>query len=168
MKKKKAEAPPKKKYAYRDGFNSKVPAQVAGERIAAIQDRNGGHITPKQVVDDARPEGTPLHPHFEWDPEIAAEKYRVDVQAKSLVTGIRVMAVNEETHREIKQPENVHVNHETAGSGYVTVAMAFADEDMRDQVLQEAKRAYLALMQRYKHLKELADLHAAIIDHLVE
>jgi hypothetical protein len=37
---------------------------------------------------------------------------------------------------------------------------------MTEQVLAEAKQAYLALMRRYEHLEALAGLHAAMRAHL--
>jgi hypothetical protein len=79
-----APAPKKRRYAYRDGFSCPVPAQVAGERIATLQEQNGGTVTLRQVADDARPEDADLHPGFEWRDEVAADRFRVEVQARSI------------------------------------------------------------------------------------
>lgn len=49
-------------------------AGVLGERFMVIG--GGGEVTPAQVVDDARPETSPTHGYFEWDNEVAAERYR--------------------------------------------------------------------------------------------
>ena len=43
-------------------------------RIAAVNDDT---LTPELVVEDARPEESPLHAHFEWDDQIAGEQFRL-------------------------------------------------------------------------------------------
>jgi len=48
-----------------------------------------GELTPQIVVDEARPEGSPLHSRFDWNDQIAGEKYRL-VQAQQLIRAVRI------------------------------------------------------------------------------
>lgn len=53
-----------------------VSAQVAGEHIEELEAIHG-KVTPKILLDDSRPTEAVLHPLYEWDDQIAAEKYRL-------------------------------------------------------------------------------------------
>jgi hypothetical protein len=69
---------------------STLAPQVAGVELERLQQEHGGRITPVDVVEAARPVGTPLHPVFEWDDARAGELYRVD-QARHVIGAIRVV-----------------------------------------------------------------------------
>ena len=49
-------------YKYRT-IDYPVPAQSVGERLEEL-DREFGEVTPKIMVDDARPEGALMHPMY--------------------------------------------------------------------------------------------------------
>lgn len=66
-----------------------VSAQTAGEELHRIY-ADKGQLKPADVVDESRPTSAPLHPCFEWDDEVAAEKYR-EVQAGNLIRSITVV-----------------------------------------------------------------------------
>lgn len=72
-----------------------VDAQTAGTELERIRVSYGCNsftaLTPKAVVEEARPEDAPLHPAFEWDNDTAAEKYR-EHQATNLIRRVRVVA----------------------------------------------------------------------------
>ena len=57
--------------------------------IAALEDRRG-RLTPEQIVDEARPEDSILHPCFEWDDSKAAESWRIE-QARDLIKRVKIM-----------------------------------------------------------------------------
>ena len=67
-----------------------VSAQTAGNELRRIY-ADKGKLDPSDIVDASRPETAPLHPCFEWDDAVAAEKYR-EVQAGNLVRSITVVA----------------------------------------------------------------------------
>lgn len=105
------------KYAYRDSYRAQVPAEVAGQELARIHERDGV-VTAAAVVDEARPDEAALHPAFEWNDEVAAENYRKH-QARSLIKAVTV--VREHSNEMIEQPVYIHVPvaaSETAGPGY--------------------------------------------------
>lgn len=100
----------KTRYAYRDGSGGfGVPAQVAGEELAKIYDANGV-IKPEAVVNAARPNDAPLHPAFEWDDPIAAEKYR-EWQSRCLIKAVTIIPAEQE------QKQIAFVNVQTTNPG---------------------------------------------------
>ena len=70
------------------GYNSK-DATLIGIELEKL----GQSITPGAVVEVARPVSAPLHPFFEWDNAVAAEKYRL-FQARNIVNHLQVVVVN--------------------------------------------------------------------------
>lgn len=87
------------------------------DRLAKLAKANGGILTPNAVVDDAKNPSSPLHDQFEWDNDVAAEKYRLE-QARELIRKVRVdIEVEEKT---IRVPKYIH---EPAGDnqGYAEV-----------------------------------------------
>lgn len=71
-------------------IKAKAPSAVENV-IAALARR--GRLTAKNVVDEARDEDSPLHPHFEWDDSIAGEAHRM-AQARELIRSVRVSYVD--------------------------------------------------------------------------
>src|SRR5262245_27290044 len=67
-------------------------AEVVEEALAEISDERG-FLTPRAVVEAARPEGSTLHPYFLWDDQAAAEEYRL-AQARHLVRSVTVRVVD--------------------------------------------------------------------------
>jgi hypothetical protein len=58
-------------------------AQAIGERLMEITEENSGRLRPDDVVEDARDPRSPMHPHFEWDNNVAADKHRLN-QAREI------------------------------------------------------------------------------------
>jgi hypothetical protein len=147
-------------YQYRPGFRGNVGAQVAGERLAELAEANGGHLTPAGVVEDSRDDDAPLHPCFEWRDDVAAELHRQD-EARQLIRNVyRVEA----DAKGVEAPvlHHVHVTLDDLGPCYVTTARAMGDDELREQVEADALKAFQALRERYRHIKALAPIFAAI------
>lgn len=53
---------------------SQRDADIIGPELERISEQ--GKATPKEIVDQARPEDSPLHPYFNWNDDSAAEAYR--------------------------------------------------------------------------------------------
>lgn len=63
-------------------------AALLGARVSLLAE--SGEVTPERIVDDARPPDSPIHPLFEWDDAVAAERYRHG-QATHYLTNIYVI-----------------------------------------------------------------------------
>lgn len=143
-------------YIWKNG-GFKIKAQVAGERLAELSEQNNHRLTPRIVLEDARPPESPLHPCFEWDDVRAAELHRED-QARNVIRSIRVSqpAGNNET-RIVRAYVNIV---EQAGKdilhAYMPMAVVMADDALRQQLLTRARRDLLAFKDRYTEFEELA------------
>lgn len=139
-----------------------VSAQIAGEELEKIESRDG-EITPRAVVEEARPEGSKLHNVFEWDNEKAAEQYRL-TQASHF---IRCIVVKPE-EKENKEPVRMFVNCNPTDDGqkktgsYINFRSAFEDPESRAVILSNAKHELKIFRQKYSKLKELAAVFEAI------
>lgn len=116
-----------------------------------------GQLTPGIVVEEATPETSPLHGHFEWDNGVAGHKYRL-VQARQLIRSCKL------TYREtpLGDPQRVRAFVATyrpgdmESAGYMPTAEALADEFASAIVRREFERAIAALRRSYGHLEEYA------------
>ena len=114
--------------------------QEMAAELNRMAKQNGGKITPRMVVDAARAEDSPLHSYFEWDDEIAAEKYR-EMQARTLLRSVDLKVtkgtVKFDVSAYIRDPES-----DPQEQGYVQVASLKSQEDLaRDALIAEFKRA---------------------------
>lgn len=146
-----------------EGRSYGVSAQKAGERLKEIENRDGS-ITPQAVVEDARPEGSLLHPVFEWDDEKAAEAYRIH-QAGNF---IRCIVVVPEKENEVKEPVKLFINANPTDDGqkrvgtYINFHSAMENPASRSVILSNAKHEMLLFKKKYSQLTELSKVFEAI------
>jgi hypothetical protein len=154
----------KQKFQYRPGHN--VPglkAQEVGEHLERLRSENGGIVQPEQVVDDARPEDSPLHHVFEWDDDVAAEKYRI-AQARNIIRSVNIIMANPMTGQD-DAPRLAFVSVSTPfmeGTGYSSTREAFADSELRARLIARERAVLMGWQARNNHLEELATLVDAV------
>lgn len=127
-------------------------AQTVGnelERIYAEQ----GTLEPSVVVEQSKPEHAPLHDLFEWDDEIAAEKWR-EQQARVVIAN--VMMVDESTDEAFTRAF-VHVSDD-----YRPLSVVLEDRDMTEELLDSALRELRTFERKYNDLVQLAPVFNAI------
>lgn len=84
-----------KKFVFRNGSRvSGVNAQSVGEELQRINEERGA-LRPSEVVNEARPESSPLHPAFEWNDSVAADEWRMHT-ARNLIRSVHVVDDSEE------------------------------------------------------------------------
>ena len=137
---------------------SKKPNKVVLELKRIARD-NGGFLQPETVVAEARPASSPLHSRFEWDNTAAGQQYRI-WQARQLIR------VTVELLAGTKQVTEVFVSLPPArareSGGYRIMADVLSDADMRSQMLADALAELELFREKYRRLKELASVFAAI------
>lgn len=110
-----------------------------------------GSLTPRAVVDDARPEDSALHPHFEWDDSIAGEQYRLD-QARHLIRSVKV----EVRMAPEKKPVSVRAFHNVAPADeprrYMSLHALMDDPESAERVLTRARDEWRILRRKYADL----------------
>lgn len=145
-------------YQYSAGYRGKQNAQAMGEACERVAKR--GMLTKEALVDEARPEDSPIHDSFEWDDAIAAEKYRCE-QAGYYIRHLEAIPVD--TGKPMPAfLSATPVSAKGGSNGYVSIETALASEPTRAIVLERAKRELTAFREKYEELEELADVFAAI------
>ena len=142
----------KPKYQYRDGFVIRgIDAQTVGEECSRLSETIG--LTPKTLLDANREVGTPLHDYFEWRDDVAAEKYREE-QARYIIRSIIVIDETEEKPP-VKAycPVVVEKQHK-----FEHIDTVVKNVDLRQQMLENAKRELFAFQVKYNKLKDFVEL----------
>lgn len=138
---------------FQSGANTN--AKEVGEYLELLRLECKGELTPADVVKAARNENSPLHSFFEWDDSAAAEAHRLN-QARGLIRA--VVAIYTDPDKPAQRIKAyVHVN-ETGAPHYREVTHALSQKKTRELVLQRAWRELRQWKERYKHLRQFADL----------
>lgn len=134
----------------------KVEAQVAGELLEDLSERNAGSLSARLLLNESRPEQAPLHGEFEWNNELAAEAHREE-QARKILRSI--VTVRQDSAGEEIQVRAYYALHEpNAQRSYMPLARVLSDDDLRNELLGQALNDLRKMQYRYGSLKELADI----------
>lgn len=128
--------------------------------ISALEDRRG-RLTPQEVVEAARPDGSALHGCFEWDDSKAAESYRIE-QARELIRRVKIeVTIEERTVRTVAYVRDTE--REAGDSGYravLKITKTSAADMMRNEleaVSADMARAIGLALAKRGELPGLAD-----------
>lgn len=135
-----------------------VKAQTAGEELERINKAYGG-IELKNVVNESRPKKSVLHKCFEWNDNVAAEKYR-ESQAGEIVRTIVTVPSETDKTEPIRAFVSVITSNERVA--YIGITEAMNNEDYSNQILQKALSELQTFKRKYQSLSELKNLFLAI------
>lgn len=138
-------------YAWVQGSKMSGDPNVVGEVCARLE--REGRLSASELVNESRDEASPLHGMFEWDDEVAAEKYR-EVQAGKIIRSIVVKVED--------SPLPFRAFSSLKPQQYVSTKNALSREDTRRVLLDSAKRELEAFRRKYRALEELAEVFDAI------
>jgi len=130
-----------------------VNAQTAGEELDRIYQKHGA-LTTAEIVNESREETAPLHPCFEWNDAVAAEKYR-ETQAAEIVRAI--VAVAEKDNQPLNIRAFVHVQQ-----SYHPITTVIYKKDAVAELLSSALKELQAFQQKYATLSALEPVFAEI------
>ncbi len=117
-----------------------------------------GLLIPREVWAAAKDEKSPLHNHFTWDTQKAAEKYW-DEEARQL---IRAYVVHEpRLNREVRGYVSVPTDRMNGG-GYRPMSDVLDRPDWVAQLTEEVKGKLTGMRSAYRHLKALDPLFESI------
>jgi hypothetical protein len=151
------------KYVYLESVkHAPVDAQVVGEELTRIAKRGGG-LKNQVIVDESRPENSPLHAHFEWDDCIAAEAHRRK-QASNLIAFIRVVKGEDAEGEPILERPFIHI---TAAdpfqqSTYYTTAKVLSHPELRQAAIADAIAFLSRARGKLAEFKELEKQYLAL------
>lgn len=118
--------------------------------------RSKGVLTPQVVVDEARPEDHPLHDRFEWDDEVAGERFRRD-QAHRMIQSVRVAYTTSDRPKDVRAWVPIS-RPESPQPSYEPIEDVVLDDIKRTVLLQQMEREWKAMQSRYGDLVEFAEL----------
>lgn len=166
-------------FQFREGSRLTGDAQAVGEELERLKAAHGG-ITAHLVVKKAAAPNSALHSYFEWNDTRAAEAHRLS-QAGHLIRCVAVViepepaseapaAVSvaqglEPSHTPLRVPQMrafVPVSTPKGDRVYLSTTEALGDSEYRRQVLAQAHHDLGVVARKYRELKELAEVVAAI------
>ena len=112
-------------------------------------------ITPQEVLEKAKDENSELHKCFEWDNDVAAEKYRLEQARKIIINLVYVPAKKEEQQvRCFQITSEKHV--------YQPTKHFLVQENEYQALLKRAKNELESFKKKYATLSELETVFEAI------
>ena len=141
-------------------MTDKIRCMKIKEELENIRLASDGILRPEDVVAFARDESTELHKRFLWDDSAAAELYRVE-QARKIIRYVVQMEEIRGEPVEIRTYWSL-VNDRKDGDSYRNVLEIMRSDELKDALLEQCKRDFLALRKKYAHLVEFAKVFEAI------
>lgn len=135
------------------------------EHLLEIYQRRG-ELTPEIVVEEARPETSPLHAMvFDRSPEEAAEAWYRH-RAHELIQRVRVKYVSPDTEEDPASLRFFHAVRSERGIVYKPLDEIASSPFLSEMLLRDAEREWRQLFSRYGHLSSFlntvkADVEAA-------
>lgn len=144
-------------FKFRNAKESSPKAQAIGEELMNL--KQGALLIPSAVVDAARPEGSILHPEFEWDDSKAAEEHR-KAQARQLICSITVVS---SPGVDLKIPTRAFVSVSRDDEAppprmYISALDMMKSPDYQEQIKAMALRDLRMILRRYQSAAEFLDL----------
>jgi len=127
--------------------------------LKRIAKKHGGLLQPEMVVESARPASSPLHSRFEWNNTVAGHQHRI-WQARQLIRVSVEMIPGTEMETDVFV--SLSPDREKESGGYRMMADVLSDEQRRAQMFSDALAELESFRERYKQLKELAQVFDAI------
>jgi hypothetical protein len=128
------------------------------KELEELQRQNAGLLLPKAVVDFARDPSSALHAHFEWDDAKAAEDHRLNQARRIIRLHVTVIA---EDRPPIRALVSLTTDRATGG-GYRTITAVLADEDQRQQMLEDALNELRRVRWKYQQIEQLQPVWEAM------
>ena len=140
-------------------MESKITKEL--RRIAA---QHKGVLYPRDVVESARSEASPLHDSFEWNDAVAGENWRME-QARKLIRVAVTMI--DGTTEPVRAFVSLTPNRADAG-GYMEMERVLSQKRLREQMLRDATTELRLFTAKFKAIQELSKVNAAASEFLAE
>jgi len=129
------------------------------QALKRIAKENGGLLQPESVVEAARPESSPLHSRFEWNNSVAAHQYRLEQARRLIRVTVEIMAATGEVFDVFV---SLSPDRQRESGGYRVLTEVLSNSEMRAQLLKDALDDLELFREKYRQLKELAQVFSAI------
>lgn len=132
------------KYAWRSGYASKLEPERAAAELARIRRENDGALTRQAVLDAATDEDHPFHDEFDWDDDLASERWRL-YQAGTLIRAVRII-------RPRTAARSMYVRVRTLPSEYEDFDVVIATPNLYSAALISARHSLALASERVNEL----------------
>ena len=140
-------------------WDIKSSPQLVGEVCQALKEKLNGELHPADLVNASRSEDAPLHNEFEWDDNVASEKYR-EIQAGRIIRSVSVKITQipsdvTQFNAKIteKKGEVVRFFHSVNGKGYESLENIIQNEEKRKKLLDSCVRDIEIFQEKYEMLR---------------
>lgn len=145
-------------------YHIKADAQTAGAVCEELEKKGG--LTAEALVDVSRSYDAPLHGEFEWDNNVAAEKYRVS-QARYIIRALVIKRedVDEDGNIVEEEPDAAPVRAfftVDKQAGYESTQKILTCAEKRTALLDTAMKELHSFERKYQTLTELYPLFLEI------
>jgi len=141
------------KYTWKLDVWHTIDANDVGKELEDIEKKEG--VTPENVVEHAKNEETTLNKMFEWDNEIAGEKYRIQ-QARDILRNISVEYIKKDnTKTQIRAYVKTTQKH---NDEYRSIKSVVSDEEQYALLLNQAYKELNSTKNKYAELQEIQEL----------
>lgn len=113
-------------------------------------------VSPEDIVEAARPKGSPLHDRFTWDDTEAAHAWRIEQAKKILRVAVTVIEHKQESvtvRAFVSLPSDRGPERP-----YRTMESVLSDKSMRGEILARAQAEMDSWIRRYGQLSEAAEI----------
>lgn len=115
---------------------------------------------PEEVVEIAKNPECELHKCFDWDNEIAGEKWRLE-QARDILRNLVIVNIE----KEVPQKTNLRLTHKIDNSGYKLTVNIVRNQNEYELLLRQALKELDTFKRKYACLSELEQI-MELIDEL--
>jgi hypothetical protein len=130
--------------------------------VGGYIDQNGGDLSAPEFVERAKPKKSPLHRFLTWDDRMAAAQHRLH-EAQQVLGSIIVVHGEGPSQVERRAFYNVVIESEgEAKRTYVSERRVWASEDLRGQVVRDARLELSSWCKRFESFPELQ----ALVEHV--
>lgn len=160
----------KEYYAERGSLFSNKDAEKIGPVLHALSEQGG--VTPRDVLDTARSDNSPLHEYFEWNDKKAADEYRLE-QARRMLRSINVRYIEDGQPKEARAFQVVHKQaYEGGPRQYKSFQVLYGDSAFAAQMMDRAFEDLVTWKKRYQPYTEMwanfGDCFQAVINQISE
>ena len=146
------------RYKWKYGVGEGVVASEAAKVIDGIAKRNKGAVKPKAIVEAARPKDAVMHNCFEWNNTRAATAYREDQARHVLRSLVCVYTETDNKGEEITVSLRAFHSNPSEGNSYVSLKRIADEDELFNEIVQQAFNELDAFRQKYKNLKRLREV----------
>lgn len=131
-------------------FNRKADPVKVGNELSEL----GETVNERQIVDKAKDTTTELNKCFEWNDEVAADKFRLE-QARRICTMLHIVYLDDKKQEDEKPKEFRVLMHEPGNPGYTQTMVIFKQEDRYESLLKQAMYELRCFKNKYSMIQEL-------------